>query len=183
MLTSEQLRRLPKAELHCHLDGSVRPQTLLELGRELGIRMPRDSADSLRDYMLVSDAKSLEDYLKRFEVTVSVMQTADAIERIAYELGADAAADGVRYIEVRNAPILNSRGVLELGEALEAQIRGLERAERDHGIIARSIVCSAPASSRNFARACPACGRVQGQGSGSVRPCRGREGVPGVAPC
>ncbi len=142
MPTSEQLRRLPKAELHCHLDGSVRPQTLLELGRELGIRMPRDSADSLRDYMLVSDAKSLEDYLQRFEVTVSVMQTADAIERIAYELGADAAADGVRYIEVRNAPILNSRGDLELGEALEAQIRGLERAERDHDIIARSIVCS-----------------------------------------
>lgn len=142
MLTSEQLRRVPKAELHCHLDGSVRPQTLLELGRELGVKMPRDSADSLRDYMLVSDAKSLEDYLKRFEVTVSVMQTAEAIERIAYELGADAAADGVRYIEVRNAPILNSRGKLSMAEALEAQIRGLERAERDHGIIARSIVCS-----------------------------------------
>ena len=92
--------------------------------------------------MVVSDAKSLEDYLERFEVTVSVMQTADAIERIAYELGIDAAADGVRYLEVRNAPILNSRGKLEMGEALEAQIRGLERAEREVGIIARSIVCS-----------------------------------------
>jgi len=142
MLTTEQLRRLPKAELHCHLDGSVRPSTLLELGREYNIRMPAGSADELRDYMLVSDAKSLEDYLKRFEVTVSVMQTADAIERIAYELGTDAAADGVRYIEVRNAPILNNRGGLELAEALEAQIRGLERAEKDHGIVARSIVCS-----------------------------------------
>lgn len=142
MLTTEQLRRLPKAELHCHLDGSVRPSTLLELGREYKIAMPADSADALRDYMLVSDAKSLEDYLKRFEVTVSVMQTAEAIEQIAYELGTDAAADGVRYIEVRNAPILNSRGDLDLGEALEAQIRGLERAEREHGIVARSIVCS-----------------------------------------
>ncbi|MEO8194590.1 MAG: adenosine deaminase [Gemmatimonadales bacterium] len=142
MLTSERLRRLPKAELHCHLDGSVRPATLLELGREYNVRMPRDSVDELRDFMVVRDAKSLEDYLKRFEVTVAVMQTAEAIERIAYELGADAAADGVRYIEVRNAPILNSRGPLELGAALEAQIRGLERAERDHGIIARSIVCS-----------------------------------------
>src|SRR5215203_5808736 len=130
MLTTEQLRRLPKAELHCHLDGSVRPSTLLDLGREYNVKMPASSADELRDYMLVSDAKSLEDYLKRFEVTVSVMQHADAI------------ADGVRYIEVRNAPILNSRGDLDLGEALEAQIRGLERAEKDHGIVARSIVCS-----------------------------------------
>ncbi len=142
MLTSDQLRRIPKAELHCHLDGSVRPATLLELGREYKVAMPADSADALRDYMLVSDAKSLEDYLKRFEVTVSVMQTADAIERIAYELGADAAAEGVRYIEVRNAPILNSRGPLDMGEALEAQLRGLERAEKEYGIIARSIVCS-----------------------------------------
>jgi adenosine deaminase len=142
MLTTDHLRRIPKAELHCHLDGSVRPETLLELGREYKVPMPRNSAEELRDFMLVSDAKSLEDYLKRFEVTVSVMQTAEAIERIAYELGADAAADGVRYIEVRNAPILNSRGKLEMGEALEAQINGLARAEKDHGIIARSIVCS-----------------------------------------
>ncbi|HKY97452.1 MAG TPA: adenosine deaminase [Gemmatimonadaceae bacterium] len=142
MLTSEQLRRIPKAELHCHLDGSVRPATLLELGHEYKVKMPETSADALRDYMLVSDARSLEDYLKRFEVTVSVMQTAEAIERIAYELGEDAAKDGVRYIEVRNAPILNSRGKLDMGEALEAQLRGLERAQQDHGIIARSIVCS-----------------------------------------
>ena len=142
MLTLDILRRLPKAELHCHLDGSVRPATLIELGSDLGIPMPRATADDLREYMRVNDARSLEEYLSRFEITISVMQTADAIERIAYELGADAAREGVRYIEVRNSPILNGRAGLSPSAALEAQIRGLERAEREFGIVARSIVCS-----------------------------------------
>ena len=140
MLTSEKLRRLPKAELHCHLDGSLRVETLIELGREYGVPLPTKSADELRDYMLVNDAETLEDYLARFEVTISVLQTAEAIERVAYELGEDAAKDGVRYLEVRNAPILNSRRKLSAAEALDAQLRGLARAEEDYGIVARSIV-------------------------------------------
>jgi adenosine deaminase len=140
-ITSELLRRLPKAELHCHLDGSVRPETLLELGREYRKPMPRDDAESLRDYMRVDDAKSLEDYLARFDVTLSVMQTAEALERIAYELAIDAGREGVRYIEVRYSPVLNINGGLSLGEAVEAPLRGLERAERDGGAMARVIVC------------------------------------------
>jgi adenosine deaminase len=147
MLTSDKLRRLPKADLHCHLDGSLRPSTLIELGREYGVALPVESADELRDYMLVDDAETLEDYLARFEVTISVLQTAEAIERVAYELGEDAVKDGVRYIEVRNAPILNVRGKLSASEALEAQLRGLARAEADFGIVARSIVISIRQSS------------------------------------
>jgi adenosine deaminase len=137
---SNKLRELPKAELHCHLDGSVRPATLLELAREYGVGMPKQTVAELKEAMRADDAHSLEDYLRLFDTTISVMQTADALERIAYELAEDAAEDGVRYIEVRNAPILNVVKGLTLVEALEAPLRGLRKAEKDFGITGRFIV-------------------------------------------
>ena len=138
----ELLRTLPKAELHCHLDGSVRPATLIELGRLYGKRMPAPDEESLREFMVVRDARNLEDYLARFAVTLSVMQRAEALERIAYELLEDAAADGVRYVEVRYAPVLNVKEGLSLGQAVEATLRGLAAAERDHGVRGRVIICA-----------------------------------------
>ena len=135
------LVRLPKAELHCHLDGSVRPATLIELGAEYGVAMPRGTPETLAEYMRVDDARNLEDYLARFSVTLSVMQTEAALERIAYELAADASAEGVRYLEVRYAPVLNTQGGLDLGAAVEAPLRGLARAERDHDVVGRVIIC------------------------------------------
>ena len=137
---STKLRQLPKAELHCHLDGSLRPQTLLDLAREYRIPMPKQTAEELAEAMRADDATNLEDYLRLFDVTISVMQTGEALERIAYELAEDAAEDGVRYIEVRNAPILNVVKGLTLVEAVEAPLRGLRRAENDFGIMGRFIV-------------------------------------------
>ena len=151
--TRELLRRLPKAELHCHLDGSVRPQTMLDLGAELGRPMPAVDAESLRAYMRVDDARNLEDYLERFAITLSVMQTDAALERIAFELAEDSARDGVRYIEVRYAPVLNVREGLSLEQAVEAPLRGLGRAEEAFGIKGRVIVDAKTGSSGSGAKA------------------------------
>jgi len=138
---SNKLRQLPKAELHCHLDGSLRPETLLELAREQRIQLPKQTAEELAAFMRVDDAQSLDDYLRRFDFTISVLQSEEALERVAYELAEDAAADGVRYIEVRNAPILNVVKGLTLVQAVDAPLRGLQRAETDFRITARFIVC------------------------------------------
>jgi adenosine deaminase len=135
---------MPKTELHVHLDGSIRPGTLLHLAADQGIALPRPDADALRSFMKVDDARSLEDYLRRFEVTLSVLQTADALEQVAYELVVDAAEENVRYIEVRFSPILCTRGGLHLDEAVEAPLRGLRRAEQERGGGVRTniIICA-----------------------------------------
>ena len=146
------LRRLPKAELHCHLDGSVRPATLLELAEEYGVALPYRTVEDIRDYMRVSDAASLEDYLERFDVTLAVMQTPESLERIAYELAEDAAEEGVRYLEVRFAPILNVKRGLALGEVLEATLRGLEGAAERHEIVPRVIVTALRTMSPDISR-------------------------------
>jgi adenosine deaminase len=154
-VTRELLHRLPKAELHVHLDGSLRPETMLELAGEYGKPMPASEPGALADYMHVQDARNLVEYLERFEITLSVMQTAEALERIAYELAQDLAAENVRYAEIRYSPILNIREGLPLTEAVDAPLRGLRRAEADFGIRTGVIICGIrnmePGTSRDLA--------------------------------
>lgn len=156
LVTRELLRRLPKAELHNHLDGSLRPSTMIELARAQRLELPSFDPEVLARHMLVADGRSLEDYLARFDVTVSLLQTPEALERVAWEMCEDAAADGVRYIEVRYCPHLSMHGGLTMDEVVEAELRGFARGRADFGIIAQVINCSLrhydPAVSADIAR-------------------------------
>lgn len=142
MLTRDLIARLPKAELHVHLDGSLRPETMIDLAPAAGVRLPTVDREALRRHMVVSDARNLEDYLRRFDLTVSLLQTPDAIERVAYEMVEDAARDNVRYLEVRYCPRLSCAGGLSLDDVVGAELRGLARGEREFGVVARAISCS-----------------------------------------
>ena len=142
MLTRELITRLPKAELHTHLDSSLRPETMIELARDVGFELPTREPDALRRFMRVDDAANLEDYLKRFDYTIPLLQSAEAIERVSYEMVEDAARDGIRYLEVRYCPWLSRRKGLSMERALEAELAGLAGGERDFGVVARVINCS-----------------------------------------
>ena len=156
MLTRELIQRLPKAELHVHLDGSLRPATLIELAREARTQLPTTDPVALGRYMVPTEARNLEDYLGRFDLTIAVLQTPDAIERVAYEMVEDAARDGLRYLEVRWCPLLGTKGGLSLDESTAAELRGFARGERDFGVVTRAIHCSLrhyePAVSEEIAR-------------------------------
>jgi adenosine deaminase len=142
MLTREAIAQLPKAELHVHLDGSLRPATMLELAAGAGVALPAADTEVLHRLMVVEDARNLEDYLRRFEITIALLQTEAAIERVAYEMVADAARENVRYLEVRYCPVLSQRGGLRLEAVTDAELRGLARGEAEFGVVARAIHCS-----------------------------------------
>lgn len=142
MLTRELVAALPKVELHVHLDGSLRPETMLDLAARAKVELPTRDPDALRRHMLVDDAGNLEDYLARFDLTIALLQHPEAIERVAYEMVEDARRDNLRYLEVRYCPMLSTRQGLSMDEVVAAEWRGLQRGFADFGVPARIINCS-----------------------------------------
>jgi adenosine deaminase len=126
MLTLDTIREAPKALLHDHLDGGLRPATVVDLAREFGYAgLPTEDVEELATWFRRgADRKSLELYLETFEHTVGVMQDRDAIIRVAAECAEDLAADGVVYAEVRYAPELSTQKGLTLDEVVDANLEG-----------------------------------------------------------
>jgi adenosine deaminase len=136
------LQALPKTDLHCHLDGSLRLRTLLELAEQQGVKLPSDNEEGLARAMKIGQRQgSLEEYLKAFEITLSVLQTDDALYRTSYELAMDAAAENCKLLEVRYSPVLHLQKGLKPTMVVESVLEGLRAAQRETGIIAGVLVC------------------------------------------
>ncbi|MGF1467816.1 MAG: adenosine deaminase [Sandaracinaceae bacterium] len=135
-------QRLPKTDLHVHLDGSLRLTTLIALAEEEGVELPAKDPEGLhRALHLGQNTGSLVEYLKAFETTLKVLQTMSALRRVARELVEDAAAENVRYLEVRYAPMLHTRRGLRLTQVVEAVFEGLWEAKETHGVESNLIIC------------------------------------------
>ena len=143
-LSRDDILAWPKAELHCHLDGSLRLETLLDLARKQGKLnlLPADNVEEL-DAILqqIDDSETLEAYLAWFRYSIPLMQTPEALRRIAYELAEDNARENVRYLEVRYGPILHTEEGLTLEQVNDAVLDGLRQAEKDFNIRTAIIVC------------------------------------------
>ncbi|MDO5493624.1 MAG: adenosine deaminase [Nesterenkonia sp.] len=150
----EKVRQLPKVSLHDHLDGSLRPATMIALAAEIGHTLPADDADGLAAWFVQSSTSgSLEQYLEGFAHTTAVMQTAASLRRIAAEYVEDLAADGVVYAEVRWAPEQHQQQGLSLAEAVDAVQNGLEDgmrtvAEKDGLIVVGQLLSAMRQSDR-----------------------------------
>lgn len=138
------LKSLPKVLLHEHLDGVLRPQTVIELARETGYsELPSQNPQELAAWFHQGANKgSLPEYLRGFAHTIAVLQTEAALERVAYEQAEDLSRDGVVYFETRFAPIFHTRQGLSHQRVVAAVLKGLERGRQDFGIGSGLIICA-----------------------------------------
>src|SRR6202158_3135255 len=140
----ELLQSLPKVLLHEHLDGVLRPQTVVELARDAGyVGLPTTDSQALAEWFHQGAKQgSLAKYLEGFSHTIAVMQTEEALERVAYEQAEDLSRDGVVYFETRFAPIFHTRNGLTHQQVVSAVLKGLARGRTDFGISSGLIICA-----------------------------------------
>ncbi len=128
-------RSLPKIELHCHLDGSLRAETIIDIAKEENISLPTYCVEEMKELIAAPiDCHSLVDYLSRFKIPVQVLQSKASLKRVAYELMEDAAKENVKYIEIRFAPPLHVERGLTLEEVIASVLEGIKKGEEEFNI-------------------------------------------------
>lgn len=144
LLEAVDIRRLPKVLLHEHLDGGLRPATVVELAKETGYNgLPTTDPNDLADWFHRGAQRgNLPEYLEGFLHTTSVMQTAESLERVAFEFIEDMYRDGVVYAEIRFAPVYHTNAGLTQDEVVASVVRGLERGEKTYGVEWGLIICA-----------------------------------------
>lgn len=135
MINFEKIKKMKKAEIHLHLDGSMRIETILDLAKKEEIKLPTYDFDEFRKYVEVDkDNNSLIEYLKKFDLPLMVLQESTALERTAYELIEDLAKDNYIYVEIRFAPLLHLNNGMKAEEVIESVLRGLKKAKEKYGV-------------------------------------------------
>ncbi|MFC4653320.1 adenosine deaminase [Lactococcus nasutitermitis] len=141
MLHSELIAKMPKVELHCHLDGSLSLACIKQLAKNDGQSLPATDAEILEKAQAPETTRNLLEYLQRFDFVLPLLQSYRNLEIAAYDVVQQAAKDNVKYIEIRFAPAQHLQKNLTLEEAVEAVIAGLARAEQDFDITANALIC------------------------------------------
>ena len=141
-LTKEFVHSLPKAELHCHLDGSMRVETIVDIAKKENIKLPTEDLEELRKILEVGmGCQSLVEYLRPFDITAMVLQSSESLTRATFELAEDAAKENVRYIEIRFAPLWHVKKGLKLTHIVDAVLKGAKQAEKEYNIKTGIIIC------------------------------------------
>src|ERR1700680_423967 len=143
-LDKKLLQSLPKVLLHEHLDGVLRPQTVIDLAKDANYaELPTNSPQALSEWFFRgANQGSLAKYLEGFAHTIAVMQTEEALQRVAYEQAEDLSRDGIVYFETRFAPVFHTRKGLTHQQIVSAVLKGLDRGRKDFGIASGLIICA-----------------------------------------
>ncbi|PIU82948.1 MAG: adenosine deaminase [Elusimicrobia bacterium CG06_land_8_20_14_3_00_38_11] len=142
MVPEEILKKIPKVDLHCHLDGCVRTPTIIELAKKQKVKLPTEDIEELNKYVQVSpDCRSLTEFLKAFEFFYPLLKNPYAVEKIGYELCEDAASENIKYLEVRFAPFLQAAENFNITDVVKICLDGLGQGSRDFKIGVGLILC------------------------------------------
>lgn len=126
---------LPKVELHCHLDGSLRPETIIDIAKKENIEIPSYNINDIKKLIIAPlECKSLEEYITRFQIPIMVMQSKESLSRVAFELFEDAAEENIKYLEVRFAPLQHVNKGLTTNEVIESVLEGIKAGEELYDI-------------------------------------------------